>query len=83
MLPASIGSAGALAQQAAPLERPMILQLDDLHFAPNHADWDSMRIAIEDGLAQAWADSAAPPESAAARATAAVDRRLVQLLSRR
>jgi hypothetical protein len=42
-----------------------------------------MRIAIEDGLAQAWADSAAPPESAAARATAAVDRRLVQLLSRR
>ena len=37
----------------------------------------------EDGLAQAWADSSAPPESVAARTTAAVDRRLAQLLSRR
>ena len=81
LLPASLASDSALAATAPPLERPMIRQLDDLHFAPNHAAWDSMRIAIEDGLAQAWEDSAAPPESAAARATAAVDRRLAQLLS--
>jgi multiple sugar transport system substrate-binding protein len=85
------GEIGVLPARLAPesppaggeLERDMIRQLENLHFPPNHAAWDSMKLAIEDGLADAWTDSIAPPESAAAHATAAVDRRLVEILSGR
>jgi len=77
--PASPPAAGG----AAAIERAMILQIEDVHFPPNHAAWDSMKLAIQAGLARAWTDSLAPPDSAAARATAAVDRRLLEILSQR
>ncbi|MGH3056313.1 MAG: hypothetical protein ACRDL7_15170, partial [Gaiellaceae bacterium] len=83
VLPANVASDSALAARGAPNQREMLRQLEDVRFPPNHAAWDSMRIAIGDGLAQAWAESSVPPESAAAHATAAVDRRISQLLSGR
>jgi multiple sugar transport system substrate-binding protein len=80
VLPANLAVDSSLALRVEPRQGEMLRQLEDLHFPPNHAAWDSMRLAIEDGLASACGDSLAPPESAAARATAAVDRRLVELM---
>jgi multiple sugar transport system substrate-binding protein len=83
VVPASFGPSTAPTDGSEGLEAAMVRQAQDVHFPPNHAAWDSMQIAIEGGLADAWADSLAPPDSAAAHATAAVDRRLAELLSRR
>jgi len=79
-LPARIEADSVMAARGNPIVRALLRPLEDVRFPPNHAEWDSMRLAIEDGLALAWRDSLAPPESAAARASAAVDRRLAQLL---
>jgi ABC-type glycerol-3-phosphate transport system substrate-binding protein len=81
-LPARIEADSVIAARGDSLERGLVSALEDVRFPPNHAAWDSMRIAIDDALAAAWRDSLAPPESAAARATAAADRRLVELLGR-
>ena len=83
ILPANSASDSALALGIESNEREMLRQLEDVHFPPNHAAWDSMQLAIEAGLASAWRDSLAQPESAAAHATAAVDRRLVEWLGSR
>lgn len=80
VLPANVGEDSLHVAREGAAEREMYRQLEDVRFPPNHAAWDSMRVAIEDGLAMAWRDTLAPPESAAAHATASVSRRLVELL---
>jgi ABC-type glycerol-3-phosphate transport system substrate-binding protein len=81
--PATIGADTAASYRGRPEQQVMIRQLELARFTPNHAAWDSMRVAIEEELRKSWSDRQSPPESVAARFAEAVDRRLVDLLGKR
>jgi multiple sugar transport system substrate-binding protein len=81
--PASVGADTAALYRSRPERRVMVHQLEFARFTPNHPDWDAMEGAIANAVRQALADTQSPPESSAARATAAADSAIVARLGGR
>ena len=81
--PATVAADSAALDRARPARRVLIRQLETARGAPNLSQWQAMEAAIEDALATAFADASSPAESSAARALAAADSAVAELLKRR